>query len=72
MAEAKAKAEHLAELAGVTLGKPTYISEGIQVPSPIYQAGIAYEERAEAVETSISPGEMEITPTAQVVYTILN
>ena len=32
MAEAKAKAKQLAELAGVTLGKPTYISEGIQIP----------------------------------------
>jgi len=34
MADAKAKAEQLAELAGVRLGKPTYISEGIQIPPP--------------------------------------
>jgi len=72
MAEAKAKAMQLAELAGVTLGKPTYISEGIQVPRPIYQPGIAYEERVEAVETPISPGEMEISLNIQVVYAILD
>ena len=72
MAEAKAKAKQLAELAGVTLGKPTYISEGIQVPRPISQPGVVYEERAMAAETPISPGEMEISLTVQVVYAILN
>ena len=36
MADAKAKAEQLASLAGVKLGKATYVSEGVQVPSSIY------------------------------------
>jgi uncharacterized protein YggE len=72
MAEAKAKASQLAELAGVTLGKPTYISEGIQVPRPIYQPGVAYEERVESVETPISPGEIEISISIQIVYAILD
>jgi len=72
LADAKAKAEQLAELAGVTLGKPTYISEGIQVPRPIYQPGVAYEERIESVETPISPGETEISISIQIVYAILD
>jgi len=72
MAEARDKAEQLAELAGVTLGKPTYISEGIQVP-PITR-GVVYEEVlvAPAPETPISPGEMEISLDIQVVYAILD
>ena len=71
MAEARDKAEQLAELAGVTLGKPTYISEGIQVP-PIIR-GVVYEEVlvAPAPETPISPGEMEISLSLQVAYAIV-
>jgi len=71
MAEAKAKAEQLAELADVTLGKPTYISAGIQV-SPITRSVVVVEEAvpvAPAV-TPISPGEMEISLTVQVAYSI--
>jgi len=71
MAEAKAKAEQLAKLAGVSLGKPTYISEGIQAP-PIYPRGGVYEEVTALPETPISPGEMELSLTVQVVYAILN
>jgi len=71
MADAKAKAEQLAELAGGSLGKATYISESSQVPTPRYVPGVVYEEAAIAVETPISPGEMEISLTVQVVYAIL-
>jgi len=72
MADAKAKAEQLADLADVDLSKPTYISEGIQTPTPRYFQGFAYDEAVPAptVETSISPGEMEITLNIQVVYAI--
>ena len=72
MTDAKAKAEQLAELAGVTLGKPTYISEGISYPT--YPRAV-YEMVPAAPpmpETPISPGEMEITLTVQVAYSILN
>jgi uncharacterized protein YggE len=69
MADAKAKAEQLAELAGVTLGKPTYISEGISYP--IYPRDYNYEMAGAAPETPISPGEMEISLTVQVAYAIL-
>ncbi len=71
MADAKAKAEQLAELADVTLGKPTYISESIQV-LPIPRSVVVYEEAvgAPAPETAISPGEMEVSLTVQVGYAI--
>ena len=67
MADANAKAEQLAELAGVTLGKPTYISEGIEIPPTIRMT----EKAVPAVVTLISPGEMEISLTVQVAYAIL-
>ena len=71
MAEARHKAEQLAELAGVTLGKPTYISEGIQVP-PVTRGVVVVEEAIEAApETPISPGELEISLSVQVIYAIL-
>lgn len=70
IADAKAEAKQLADLAGVKLGKPTYISEaGGYVPIP-------YPARAEveitpAPPTPISPGETEIRLTIQVVYSIM-
>ncbi len=70
MADAEVKAEQLAELAGVGGGKPTYISESAYFPllvlGPMYERVAA----APAVETPISPGEMEITLTVQVTYSI--
>jgi len=70
MADARAKAEQLASLSGVKLGKPTYISEGTIYPvyPPMY-----YKEAAAApAPTPISPGELELTLTVQVVYAILD
>lgn len=74
MVDAEAKAEKLAGLAGVRLGKPTYISESSYLPSPAYPR-VYYEEAAipaPAPPTEISPGEMEITLTVQVAYAILD
>ncbi len=70
MANAKAKAEQLAELADAKLGKATYISESSQIPPPVYRQEI-YEEAMPVVETPISPGEMEINLTVQVAYALL-
>jgi uncharacterized protein YggE len=71
VADAEAKAKQMADLTGVKLGKPTYISESSYVPSPIYrQDMIAKAEAAPAVETPISPGEMEITLNVQLAYDI--
>jgi hypothetical protein len=71
MADAKAKAEQLAGLSGVKLGKPTYISEGTLYPPVIYrEAGMAAP--APAPPTPISPGEVELSLSVQVVYAILD
>jgi len=70
MDDAKAKAKQLANLAGVTLGKPTYISESFYAP-PIVSRAVYEMEEAVAAKTPISPGEMEISLTVQVVYAIL-
>jgi uncharacterized protein YggE len=69
MADAKAKAEQLADLAGVNLGKPTYISEGTVSPPVVYRdAGMVLTPPAPT--TPISPGEIELTLTVQVAYAI--
>jgi len=75
MADAGAKAEQLAKLAGVKLGKPTYISESSYLPSPIYpklyyEGGMAAPAPA-PVAPPISPGEMEVTANVQITYAIL-
>lgn len=69
MADANAKARQLADLGGVKLGKPTYVSESTvyPVPRPVYEAKVA---AAPAPPTPISPGEMKITLNVQVVYAI--
>jgi uncharacterized protein YggE len=67
MADAKAKAEQMANLAGIKLGKPIYISESSYIPQPYPvkdSAGIA------SSVTPISPGELDITLTVQVEYAI--
>ena len=71
MDEAEAKAKQLARLGGVTLGKPTYISEG--APPIVYPRAVYEVAPAQApAETPISPGEMEISLTVQVTYAILD
>lgn len=71
VADAEAKAEQLANLSGVKLGKPTYISESISYP--VYPSPIRPEApyAPAAPVTPISPGEMKITIDVQVVYAIL-
>jgi len=73
MADAAAKAKQMAELAGVTLGKPTYITENAYIPSPVYRQDF-FEKAAgaPAMETPISPGELEVSSTVQITYAILN
>ena len=73
IADAKAKAEQLARLAGVSLGKATYISESTYVPRIYPQVAIEMEVMEEVAPpaTPISPGEAEISLTVQVGYAIL-
>ena len=70
MADAVAKAGQLAELAGVKLGKPLYITESMIYPSSIYRSYAEAAAPMPAMETPISPGEMEITTNVQIAYAI--
>jgi len=71
MADAKAKAQQMADLSGVKLGKVTYITENNNF-TPIYQA---YDMKSAAgpvpaVSTPISAGELDVTVTVQVAYAL--
>ena len=72
MADAKAKAEQMASLSGVQLGKPMYISEGSSYYPPVIRYDAAYKEGdySQAPSTPISPGETDIYISVQIVYTI--
>lgn len=71
MADASAKAQELARLAGVELGKPTYISESSVTPYPQirYDSSALAAEPAQA-QTTISPGELEVVVSVQITYGI--
>lgn len=70
--DAKDKAFQLADLAGVGLGKPTYISEGTTYLLPVVR-GLPEAEAVPmpAPETPIIPGELKITLTIQIAYAIV-
>jgi uncharacterized protein YggE len=73
MNDAKAKAEQIASLAGITLGKPTYVVENSSTPPiPYRESGIKWDSAmgAAAPTTSISAGEMDIVLSVQVAYAI--
>jgi len=67
MEQAEATAKQLANLGGVDLGKPTYISESTFAP-PTIRATV--EAAPAPMPTPISPGEMEISLNIQVIYAI--
>jgi uncharacterized protein YggE len=70
VADATAKAQQLANLAGVQLGAPFYISEGGGY-TPIYRDyGFMAAEGDGVPTTSISPGETEVVLTVQMAFTI--
>ena len=67
---AKKTASQLATLNNVTLGKPTFVSEGastLQSPTK----GVTVPSPAPLPETPISPGEIEISLTVQIAYEIV-
>jgi len=69
MADAADKANQLARLSGVKLGKLTYVTENstpvIQPPSPVYA-----KTAADSTGTQISPGQLEIIVDVQAAYAI--
>jgi uncharacterized protein YggE len=71
MAEARTKAEQLADMGKVKLGKPTYINEtGAYIPVVRDFYGEAAMSAQAAPSTPISAGEMEIRLSVQIVYSI--
>jgi uncharacterized protein YggE len=72
MADAKAKAEQMAKLGGLTLGTATYVSESTYMPpspGPVpYRADMAAS--GGGPPTSISAGEMQVILNVQIAYTI--
>jgi uncharacterized protein YggE len=71
MQDAKAKADQIAKLSGVTLGKPTFVSDNSA--TPIYRdqstsqgSGVV----APAPTTAVSAGELNIILNVQVAYAI--
>jgi uncharacterized protein YggE len=71
MADAKAKAAQLADLADVTLGEPSFITEGSQTPVVYAPREYAMSDSMEAAGApAISPGETTIVATVQIVYDI--
>ncbi len=72
MADAEAKAMQLADLGGVKLGKPTYISEsgGFTPVVREFYPEAPMPVPAPAAPTPISAGETEVSLSVQVVYSI--
>jgi uncharacterized protein YggE len=68
-ADAKAKAEKLAEQNGVSLGEPTYISESSATPYS-YEHAVPVPVALGTSDTQVSPGEIVITLTVQIAYSI--
>lgn len=68
--DAENKATQLADLAGVKLGKPTYISEGAIYRPEVPRYFPEIKEEMAAPPTPISPGELKITVSVQVAYEI--
>ena len=69
VADARARAEDLAELAGVKLGKPMSINESAGIPpSPFFESAPMARDVEQA--TPIEPGELEINVTVDIVFAI--
>jgi uncharacterized protein YggE len=70
LTDAKAKAEQMAKLTGVTLGKVTYVTESSYTPYQGYPVMYKDSAASGASTTPITPGETQITMNVQVNYTI--
>jgi uncharacterized protein YggE len=72
MADAATKAQELARLADVELGKPAYISESSVTPytQPYAGEAMAFSADQAQAQTTISPGELEVVVSVQITYGI--
>jgi uncharacterized protein YggE len=70
--DANEKAQEIASLYGVTLGKPTYVLETSSTPYPIYYGGSGGPAiMTEQQGTSISAGSTDIVLDIQVSFTMI-
>jgi len=69
---AMTKAQQMATLTGVNLGDLFYVTESFYMPSGNYLDGRMVSASPEAVGTSISLGQLEITTTVTLAYDINN
>jgi uncharacterized protein YggE len=69
--DAKRRAEELARLSGVKLGRPLHVSEGMggDMPPPM-PYGMPQAMRAEAGAVPVERGELKIVQTVRIVYAI--
>ena len=70
MNNARTKAEQLARLAGVTLGRPIRITETVSAPPMPVDLAPRMAAPAAGVATPISPGTQDVTTMVQVTYAI--
>ncbi len=69
VADARARAEGLAELAGVKLGKPISVSETTGTPPTAFRNAMPGAAGAE-MATPIQPGELEVSVTVDILYAL--
>jgi uncharacterized protein YggE len=70
MNNAKAKAEQMAKLAGVNLGKATFITENSYTPYQNYPIMAKDSASGSVPTTPITPGELDVTLNVQIYYSI--
>ncbi len=68
VADAKARAESLAQLEGVSLGSVISVSESVSGPGPVYYAPAA--QGLGGGGTPVQPGQLDVTYSVQVTYAI--
>jgi hypothetical protein len=69
MADARARAEDLAELAGVKLGKPISVTESTAAPPTAFREAAPTSQGA-GEATPIEAGELEVSVTVDVLFAI--
>jgi len=68
MADAQSKAQALADLGDVGLGKPRIMSESFIEPPPFYREQVYAPPMGGGAEVPISPGQLEVTVRVQVTF----
>ncbi len=70
IADAKARAQDLAGLTGVTLGDVISVSEVISSPGPVFAGAVEARAYSAAAPVPIQTGELEVSMNVQVTYAI--